>query len=249
MTNTRKRGAPLAVAGIAAAAMLSGCTMLGGGLGDLPSELPVVTPVAADTAPDAVPTATPTAAPTAVPTPAANPKPDAGAVIRDMAVDVQDYWRSLDVIFMARMIPEGDPTLTDCNGEDYTLWLCSGSRIGYDPADVNSVLTDHGATAVALLTSNAVGRIGLGTVSSALLSGDFSEDKRAQCASGAYMRWVVDGKSSRFAATFEDVAAALESQYPSTGVLMGYSAAEMKELQGAFKAGYSHAEPCLKGIK
>lgn len=245
MTITRNRRVPLAVASITAAVMLSGCTMMGGGLGDLPSELPMVTPVAAD----AVPTATPTAAPTAVPTPAAKPKPDAGAVIRDMSVDVQDYWRSLGVTFMARMLPEGDPALADCDGGTYTLWLCSGERVGYDPADVEGVLTNQGAPAVALLTSNALGRIALGTVSAVLLSGDFAEDKRAQCASGAYMRWVVDGHSSRFSMTFDDVAAALETQYPSTGVLMGYNAAEMKQLQTAFKAGYTHAEPCLKGIK
>ena len=240
MSAQRKWHVPLAVAGITAAVILSGCTP-GSNLGDLPAELPVAESTSETTTPTT--TTTPPR-----PTPKSDPYTDLDKLINTYALDSQDFWRARDVIFMQFAYPDTDPAMSSCQGRGNPIWRCKGGKIGYDPEAMQRILNQGGTAAVSILVSHESGHFGHEKYDPNRNTGDHAEERLAQCSAGAYMRAVVDGKSKRNSATVEETLRGLDVAYPEGGIPGKVTAKEMTELREAFRAGYLVGEPCLEKV-
>lgn len=237
-----KRHVPL-VAAIAAMTVLSGCTSAVDGT---PTSSTGMVPASTLSS---APTTTRTRITEPVTSTTAAPIPtDVGTLMQDIATDAAAYWAELGVTVTPRVVAGTDHVSGWCDGRSNRSWVCKSGLIMYDKRRMQALLDEHGADAVSVVAAHEVTHLALAKLDpnkKTLNVGGAKEEALAQCGSGAYARWVVEGESPRYSTTGPEVEAGLDGAYPAEGIGTSLTPDEIAPLREAYQRGYTSGKPCL----
>lgn len=124
-------------------------------------------------------------------------------------------------------------------------WVCDDGTVVYDrEALLPLTRTASGGWAVTLIISHEVGHTAQRVYDPALDTDDAWDEQRADCASGAHMRWIADGNSSRMEVTTDLITKAILDAYPVDGTDF-LSPQDTLQARTSVTAAYNSGQVCL----
>lgn len=210
MSGTRHRVTTAVTVAVTAGLLLSGCASTTAG-----------TPISVQATPSPVDaTAAPTTAPKTTPRPSVDPYAELRGVVKSAMTDVSRFWAQNGVVVPVTADVVTDRDDADCIAPGKTpaeeaaaiAWACdmvSPPSVAMDAANLdNKVYEPFSDVAVYLTAAHETAHIGLPIKYPQTNTGDTVEERRADCAAGAYMAWVVDGSSPTVSVTEGQVSTA-----------------------------------------
>lgn len=228
-----------------AAVMLSACD--GGATQSSPDTIPV-TKITATAAPAPAAEQAPMPSPTIPRT--SDRYAEVDKVVRDTAADAKMMWERATGVKLPSLtvVPEGDPRGTHCLNDDTLTraWACDDGTIVYRPAMLDELMrtSDTKIGPVMVTIAHEVGHIG--QAANGFGAGEDSprEELAADCSSGAYMRYVVEGKSTKgFTSTRDGALAAALQTYPLDGSYMPVE--DAKKALAHYREGFDSGQLCI----
>ncbi|ANO12790.1 hypothetical protein B9M81_02000 [Mycobacteroides abscessus] len=169
-------------------------------------------------------------------------------VVRDAAADAKMMWERATGVKLPSLtvVPEGDPAASRCINDDplSLMWACDSGVIVYRPAMLKQRMDAGGIGPVMVYTSHEVAHIGMAANGFGAGETSHREEKAAMCGAGAYMRYVVEGKSKEDFTSSRDGAleAGLKS-YPLDGSYVSTDVA--KDFLAKYREGFDSGQLCI----
>lgn len=185
---------------------------------------------------------------TSAPRPTSPPDPHAALtqVVQDAMTDVSRFWASEGVVVPIRATIVTDQADAPCSpsrdaekAAQAVAWACdmvSPQAVVVNPENLSAKVADQfGDIGTYIVIAHEQGHIGLPLLNPATDTDSDVEERRADCASGAYFKWVVAGQSPSVSVT--------EAQAGGTATAMWQSTPERTK---AFADGITYGLPrCL----
>lgn len=185
---------------------------------------------------------------TSTPMPNSAPDPYAALtqVMQDAMTDVSRFWASEGVVVPVRALVTTDPSTAPCAASrdaekerQAVAWACdmvSPQAVVVNPENLSAKVADQfGDIGTYIVIAHEQGHIGLPLLNPATDTDSDVEERRADCASGAYFKWVVAGQSPSVSVT--------EAQAGGTATAMWQGTPERTK---AFADGITYGLPrCL----
>lgn len=243
--NTRTGKIITAAAVATAAVMLSACD--GGATQSSPDTIPV-TKITATAAPAPAAEQAPMPTPTIPRT--SGRYAEVHKVVRATAADAKAMWERATGVRLPSLtvVPEGDPRGTHCINDDAlsAMWACDDGTIVYRPEKLAARMdvSDTKIGPVMVYASHEVAHIGMAANGFGADSTSHREEQAAMCGAGAYMRYVVEGKSTAgFTSTRDGALAAGLQAYPLDGAYVPTDRA--KDFLAHYRDGFDSGQLCI----
>lgn len=169
-------------------------------------------------------------------------------VVRDAAADAKAMWERATGVKLPSLtvVPEGDPSGTHCITSDQLTraWACDNGTIVYRPAMLKKLMDESGIGPVMVTISHEVAHIGM--AANGFGAGETSprEELAADCSSGAYMRYVVEGKSQKgFTSSRDGALEAGLKTYPLDGSYIPVN--DAKKAIAKYRQGFDSGQLCI----
>lgn len=156
-------------------------------------------------------------------TPAANTTVDEYAeldkLVQASVRDAADFWDiEINLPVSAHAVAKNDGAHCASELADSPAWACASGAVVYDREHMLQLMdAPTGGAAVTLIMGHEVGHIAQHTFDPKFDTGSVLGERAASCSAGAYLRWVVDGKSDVFEMDMSSAQAAIIEAYPVEG--------------------------------
>lgn len=143
-------------------------------------------------------------------------------VVRDAAADAKMMWERATGVKLPSLtvVPEGDPSGTHCftDSKKTPAWACDSGTIVYKRGYLNDLMSKNGIGPVMVIIAHEVGHIGQAANGFGAGENSPREERASDCSAGAYMRYVVEGKSRKdFTSSRDGALAAGLKAFPLDG--------------------------------
>ena len=133
--------------------------------------------------------------------------------------DAADFWDiEINLPVSAHAVAKNDGAHCASELADSRAWACASGAVVYDREHMLQLMdAPTGGAAVTLIMGHEVGHIAQHTFDPKFDTGSVLGERAASCSAGAYLRWVVDGKSDVFEMDMSSAQAAIIEAYPVEG--------------------------------
>lgn len=145
-------------------------------------------------------------------TPQVDEYADLTATVQEAMTDVSRFWASEGAVVPVRALVTTDPSTAPCAASrdaekerQAVAWACdmvSPQTVVVNPENLSAKVADQfGDIGTYIVIAHEQGHIGLPLLNPATDTDSDVEERRADCASGAYFKWVVAGQSPSVSVT------------------------------------------------
>jgi len=170
--------------------------------------------------------------------------------VRAAAADAKMMWERATGVKLPSLtvVPEGDPRGTHCLNDSARTpaWACDDGTIVYRPAMLKQRMdtSDTKIGPVMVYISHEVAHIGMAANGYGAGENSPKEEQAAMCGAGAYMRYVVAGKSTHgFTSSHDGALAAGLEAYPLDGSFVPRDHAEVAIAK--YREGFDSGQLCI----